>query len=429
MSHIRPDSFNNTSEIKSDLLYTMINLTNKMLELKSIQEVYNYAGDFLSTHISNSIIILNHVIKPNEIVKTVGIFGVGSEIINKVQKITGFDYSKKKYILSSKHVRFINSEKLVEFSKGLYDFAQPELSKTSAQIIETILSINKIYTIGITNNFEAFASMHIFTLGKSEIVNTNFIELFVKQVGIVIQQKKYLEIINDQNNELQKLNHIKEKILSIIGHDLRSPFLSISGFSDILLKKVDDDNLVKIITSLKTSSNQANEILQSLLNWAKSQTEKTCIRLEIIDIQQIAASSVDFLQIIAERKKLEIINNIPQKTTVCADENLLKTIFRNLLSNAIKYSFENSRIEIRCEFIKGFVIIKVVDSGVGINKEGISALLNGDLIRSTTGTSNEKGTGLGLMICKEFTELMNGQFSIESLTGKGSIFSITLPLA
>ena len=236
--------------------------------------------------------------------------------------------------------------------------------------------------------------------------------------------------IRNQNEELKKINATKDKFFSIIAHDLRSPFGAIVGYSNILEKQVKNQNysgIEKFAEVIQISSEKAMALLMNLTEWAQSQTGKMRFKPEPVDMVGLIHEVVNLFDDIANQKLIEIEKKLPHEALVMADRAMISTILRNLLSNAIKYSQPGGKITLAVTTGTDELIISVADSGVGIPKDKMDKMFRIDENYSTNGTMNEKGTGLGLILCKEFIDKHNGEIWVESEEGKGSVFYFSIP--
>jgi signal transduction histidine kinase len=168
-------------------------------------------------------------------------------------------------------------------------------------------------------------------------------------------------------------------------------------------------------------------LLENLLEWSRVQANKIEIKPEVIDLGNIAAETFSLLHSSAEAKNINLSSSIVFNTTAYADENMVKTVFRNLVSNAIKFTKKGGEIKLSATDSNDYVEVSVSDNGVGISEENIKALFRLDVSLKSRGTANESGTGLGLIICKEFTERNGGTITVKSMIGIGSTFLFTLP--
>jgi len=252
-----------------------------------------------------------------------------------------------------------------------------------------------------------------------------------KKYRILFEQAASSElIIKQQNNELVKLNADKDRFMSILSHDLKSPFNTILGYTELLkddFHKFDANTLKDRLGIVHDMSQKTFDLLEDLLLWTKSQSGKLNFQPKQIDFLKICHETIESLKLSANAKNISINHFSTSQINIFADQNMLKTILRNLVSNAIKYTNPNGKINIYTETNYDNVIITISDNGVGIDKSDIPKLWDIASKHSTYGTANEKGTGLGLLLCKEFVEKHGGKIWIESEIGKGSEFKFTLP--
>jgi len=250
----------------------------------------------------------------------------------------------------------------------------------------------------------------------------------------LITEKKNLEhtfdLLNETNKELNQLNAEKDKFFSIIAHDLKSPFNGIIGFSDLLVAQVDKNNLEKIkdyASIIQQSSQRAMGLLMNLMEWSQSQTGRMNFSPVNFEFVELLNETVLLLNDAAVQKSITITYKLPLITLVYADKAMISTVLRNLVSNAVKFTKSGGNIVISASENQNELTVSVKDSGVGISKDRIEKLFRLDESYSTTGTNNEKGTGLGLILCKEFVEKHHGKIWAESEVGIGSTFYFTIP--
>ncbi len=241
-----------------------------------------------------------------------------------------------------------------------------------------------------------------------------------------------LEQLNKTNIDLAEANATKDKFFSILAHDLRNPFNILLGFSGLLLENFRDYNQEDIETQLlfinKTAQDTFN-LLEDLLLWSKSQSNRINYKPENLKFRDICDEIITNLNPMIKNKNIEVEINELSDITLFADSNMLKTILRNLVSNAIKFSYPNSKIILKIEKPEGKAIITVSDNGVGIPETIQSRLWKISEHITTQGTNKESGTGLGLLLCKDFVEKHDCTIWVESETGKGSDFKFTMPVA
>jgi signal transduction histidine kinase/ligand-binding sensor domain-containing protein len=256
--------------------------------------------------------------------------------------------------------------------------------------------------------------------------------IFISRFRNLKKQKIQLEkSVAIKTSELRELNVSKDKFFSIIAHDLKNPFSSILSVSEMLkedIKSADNATLENYAGIINTSAVQTMRLLENLLEWANSQRGKISFTPVPLDLHELLDEEFSVLSELASGKNIELKNSIKNNMTIMADKNMIKTILRNLISNAIKFTHKNGRVEVMAAVDTKEVEISVQDNGIGMSKETMAKLFRLDGNLSTRGTENEKGTGLGLFLCKEFVEKHGGKIWVESEQGKGSIFKIVLPV-
>ncbi|MDA3891789.1 MAG: PAS domain S-box protein [Salinivirgaceae bacterium] len=262
----------------------------------------------------------------------------------------------------------------------------------------------------------------------------NIIVNFIAIKEDITERKRTLELIEQSENDLRDINAKKDKFFSIIAHDLRSPFSGLAGLTQILLashKELSNEEINKYLSLINQSTQSIFKLLENLLSWAKSQTGKMEFNPEPVNLLKLVNETISVIEISAKNKKINIEVAINKDQTVYADENMLNTIVRNIVSNALKYTTKDGKIKIYAEEKsyknKIVSVINIEDNGVGIPKDKQSKIFNIEHNYSTKGTEKESGTGLGLILCKEFVERHAGDIWCKSKENKGSIFSFTLP--
>jgi len=245
-----------------------------------------------------------------------------------------------------------------------------------------------------------------------------------------ITDRKQAELqIKYQNEELQKLNVTKDKFFSIIAHDLKSPFNSIMGFSELLVEQIsekDYDKIEKYAITILQSSKHVVHLLMNLTEWVRSQSGRMEFNPERFGFAELINDLILLFEDIAAQKGIKIKREVPQNVQLFADKAMINTVLRNLISNAIKFTKPGGEIVVAATEEKNKLTVVIKDNGIGIPHESIDKLFRIDENFSTRGTASEEGTGLGLILCKEFIEKHNGVIWVESEEGKGSMFYFTL---
>lgn len=269
---------------------------------------------------------------------------------------------------------------------------------------------------------------------KAEEEVTRYIEELQESKDMMEQNAFDLVEINmkieESETKLKELNAQKDKFFSIISHDLKSPFVALLGYTEILMEEFDTlsrNEMKEFIGSINKASKNVYNLLENLLEWSRIQTGRIDFIPEYFNVHDTCENVVDLLIDNAKRKNLKLVNNIETSGIVYADENMVNTILRNLVSNAIKFT-EEGEISIHSEREIGSMTFIIRDTGLGMSDEIISKLFRIDVHHTTVGTDKEKGTGVGLILCKELVEKNGGEIWVESEFGRGSEFKFSLPI-
>ncbi len=257
-----------------------------------------------------------------------------------------------------------------------------------------------------------------------------FLELVAENVAVAVQKKKYEEALSENEKKLIAANNSKDRFFSILAHDLRSPFSGFMSLSSYLNENFDElsaEELKEIGDALNQSALRLNKLLENLLEWSSIQRGTVKINPERISLLDLFNSVYLLFRDNLQSKKLELLTEIETPTVVICDPGMLETILRNLLSNAIKFSHRENLIKVEAKTDGLTVLVTVRDFGVGIREDNMANLFAIDKTVTTLGTDLEKGTGLGLILCKEFVEMNGGKITVESTPGKGTAFTFTLP--
>ncbi|HAF28763.1 MAG TPA: hypothetical protein DCG75_06915 [Bacteroidales bacterium] len=244
------------------------------------------------------------------------------------------------------------------------------------------------------------------------------------------QIKKAEQLLQFNKQKLEELNATKDKLFSIIAHDLKSPFSTVIGFSELLIKHTQNkqyDKVERFSQIILQESKNSMELLSNLLEWSRSQTDTLHFEPSEFNICDLIQEVIDLFQVTATQKQITITVSKKDQIKYFADKNMIYTVLRNLISNAIKFTNSGGEILIKTIQDKDANIICVSDSGVGISQENIKKLFKLKETHSTKGTNDEKGSGLGLILCKDFIEKHEGKIWVESKEGKGSSFYFSIP--
>lgn len=324
----------------------------------------------------------------------------------------------------------------------LYGYDLPELcNKLGGNLLESsnYPEIETLYKKCITEKVSvSYESVAFSKYGEKFWIQTTITPILdekntvVKLIAIDSNISKLKEAENEilkQHDELKKLIATKDKFFNIIAHDLRNPFNSLLGFSELLLRNLKNKNFKKSYNYaeiIKKSSLQTFNLLENLLSWSGSQTGRIEIEFKNQDLKKLIDNNIDLLINSAENKKITLSTNLKNSLFVFVDYNMVNTILRNLIGNAIKFSNQDEIITINAKETDECILVSVSDTGVGISPENISKLFKVDENVITRGTADEIGTGLGLILCKEFVDKHKGKIWVESIPNKETTFFFTL---
>ena len=391
--------------------------------------------------------------------ETIGVIGMSIDITDRIQAEKLLKNSEEKFRKMGDSaldaVILINNQGCIEYwnpaavtifgytseevlNKNAHDLITPEQYRTAYKKGWKIFSetgegtvIGKVIELsGKRKSGEEFPIE--LALSALEINNSHWALGYVRDIT---KRKLAEQKIELKNEELEISNAVKDKFFSIIAHDLKSPFNSIVGYCDLLVESVKDeeyDGIGKFAEIISQSSYRAINLLMNLMEWAQSQTGRMEFNPEHFEIKSLINETELLFEDIAVQKNIIISKVLPTITSVYADKVMIGTVLRNLITNALKFTEPGGKIMISVEEKQNGLTVSVADTGVGIPKKRIETLFHIDESYSTPGTNNEKGTGLGLILCKEFIEKHGGRIWVESnLDGssdkKGTTFHFTIP--
>jgi signal transduction histidine kinase len=298
----------------------------------------------------------------------------------------------------------------------------------------------KIVSIGLTSIIVLLVAVFIVLLFllKQRRNHEKLLELhnqeILKQRDSIEQQNRQLVYANERleksEGELKRIVQTKDKLFSIIAHDLRNPFSALTGLTDLLHQNADTIDATEMslyVSMINESSHKLLQLIESLLQWARSQTGTLNPVCTNLILRSLADDVMKIYMTQAETKGISLTNEIPETLSVYADQEILAIIIRNLISNGIKYTQKGGNVSFNAYREQGNIVLKVSDTGIGMSPGVLEKLFKIDKTFTTEGTGSEVGTGLGLVICKEFIETLGGTITVESSVGKGTAFYVTLP--
>lgn len=264
----------------------------------------------------------------------------------------------------------------------------------------------------------------------SNVYVANHVKVIQCNIRDITERKRVEKALKDSETRLIELNSTKDKFFSIIAHDLKGPFNSILGFSELLADRIsenDYEEIEKYAMIIQNSARRAMDLIMNLMEWSRSQTGRIEFNPENMDFVGLIKTISQLLNDTAQQKSITLYTETPEHVMVFADKAMMGTVMRNLISNAIKFTHPGGEIIISVEHKRNKLTVTVADNGVGIKPEAMDKLFVIEKSYSTIGTQDEKGTGLGLILCKEFIERHGGEIWVESEVGNGSQFHFTIP--
>jgi len=301
-----------------------------------------------------------------------------------------------------------------------YQF-QLELANYAFYLFNQVIAIAFIF-YGLYLIKEENTGYQFSILRKNRELHRNNLEI-EKQKAVIAEKAEQLE---EQTVQLTELNSLKNKLFSVISHDLKTPMYALRNlFQNVQEYNLPAEEIKKLLPDVVNELNYTTGLMENLLHWAKSQMQANSVRPQQLEVVQVITEVINLLTIQAEAKSIRLESHVDQPFQIYADKDMTNLVLRNLVANAIKFTPENGKITIRAKENRSFIEISVADTGVGISKENLDKLFSE--YYTSKGTANESGTGLGLMLCKEFLTKNGGQMKVESEEGKGSTFSFTLP--
>ena len=312
-----------------------------------------------------------------------------------------------------------------EFGNGWAEGVHPEdfdqCLKTYVEAFEKREAFVMVYRM--KNKFGEYAWIRDFGRPFYDLDNT-----FLGYIGSCYD----ITVLKNNELDLIKLNETKDKFLSIISHDLKNPINTIIGLSEMLERKVQSNNIESVAEyakNIKHSTQRVKNLLLNLLEWSISQSGKMDFNPTNIELKSIIQEIVDLSEEMLKQKDLTVDIAYVDNDLVYIDKEMISTVVRNFLTNAIKFSYPGGKINIRCEAHNQRIVLGISDNGIGMSPMALNSLFKIGESFSSKGTKNETGTGIGLILCKEFLEKHDSQVFVESMEGKGSSFKFSLPLA
>jgi len=388
-------------------------IANRVTLLKSISIFEGIDQDLLQ-NIAQALI-------PKSIASGVSLFKEGDKDYALYLIVNG---KVKVHIGNHIYAYFSKNQYIGEYS--LIDSTPRSASVTAVETCDLLRLDQKTFLELIQNRSEVTLAMLKGLVFRLRDYNKLEAELTQKNIEIEKQAKE----LEKQRTELEALNSTKDKFFAIIAHDLKNPFSTVLGLSELLAREFesfDSESLKNFISQIYKYSNNTYNLLENLLQWSMVQTGRMPMRPKLVNLKHIIEENIDLLSGNARQKNIDLYVVSCNGCSAYVDVNQITTVVRNILSNAIKFSLPNGKITLTIEASGDFWQICVEDNGIGISEADLKKLFHIDSNPSKIGTSQETGTGLGLILCKEFVERNGGKIWVESKLDKGSTFCFTVP--
>lgn len=342
------------------------------------------------------------------------------QLVANFLKQAGYDIN---FAISGKTaIKHIKKE---SFDLILLDIMMPEMDGFEVcNKLKSDPETKDIPVIFLTAKTDIDSITKAFQLGGVDYITKPF-----NKAELLARVKTHLELQKQKRN-LKELNATKDKFFSIIAHDLKSPLNQLLGLSEILQKEIESerrDDVIKLAKFINNSAKSGRLLLENLLEWSRSQTGFINFDPEILNLGKITNEVIRLNENNAKHKSITLKSSINNGDLAFADKNMIKTVLRNLISNAIKFTMNGGKIHLSAEQTNDEVTYSVSDSGIGMKSDDLKKLFRIDINPISIGRSQEKGTGLGLILCKEFIEINGGKIWVESKLEEGSTFKFSIP--
>lgn len=355
------------------------------------------------------------------------------DIPENLQVLAGILYKEHaKISIATSALQGIETAKNILPDLILLDITMPEMDGfEAAKILKSDPDTANIPIIFLTARNNIDDIIMGFDVGGIDYITKpyNPKELLTR-VATHLELKHSKEELKKMNEQLIYANIEKDKFLSLVSHDLRSPFAGIIGLVEFMVNEFDSfttEELKEYLGNFQTSINVQYKFLENLLAWGNFQLGRKSLQPESFSMKEVITNNFMLLKTVAENKKTSLISNVNDSAIIYADPNMIPSVTHNLISNSIKFTKEGGQIIVSSSEVDNKIRIEVNDNGVGMNEKTINSLFKIDKISTSPGTNNEKGTGLGLILCQEMLVKNNGKIWVESELGVGTSFFFELP--
>ncbi len=419
-------------------LQLLIDSSIQFLQLKTFEEINDYIGDTLIKMIPDSVVIIGTVNEQEKTSRAKNIYGADFLKLMKEFEEVAWNPFVDDITVSDEFIEQLKQINLHKYEGDFFRFFEDMSNIKVNDYIKDKFSFKDVYLIGIVAEKKIFGNIIILLKENAQIASPDFVEAFIYIASINILKKhietelknKQLALLKSEK-KYKKLIATKDKFFSVISHDLKNPFNTIIGFSGLLMNKYDKlepEKIKEFSKLIHEAAGSSYEMMLNLFQWAKSQRGKLKPVPTNLNINELVDTNLKLFASEAIKKDLKLSYEPISEQDLYADYNIIDTVLRNLISNAIKFSKRKGTIIISVEKTKTEVQISVKDKGIGISEDKKSKIFKVEQGKTTYGTEQERGSGLGLILCKEFIDLVGGKIWFESEKDKGSTFYFTVPL-
>jgi signal transduction histidine kinase len=293
-------------------------------------------------------------------------------------------------------------------------------------ILAEILKNSPSVPINIEFNHMVEIGVLVFLLFQVFLLANHFAKSYKHLEALNLNLEK---IVNERTTELTTANKVRDRLLSVMSHDIKSPLNALRGLLQVYHRgDVKQEEFGQFTRHIENDLSKTGLLVENILYWTTTQLKGVQVRREKFDLHVLMEENMELFQTVASHKNVSVVHDVAKSFPVVVDRNILSFAVRNLLANAIKFSYEGGQVNIFATRQNGHLNIQIKDHGTGMDEETIQALLKPQQALTTTGTRNETGTGLGVALCSDYLQKGGGQLSVESILGQGTTFTITLPL-
>jgi hypothetical protein len=434
-SELRQKEAREKAEENEEKFKLLNRLISEMLLLPDMASIYKFIGENLQKHHPNTLVLIVSIDELNQQSRLEVATGLDNSLLAKAIKISGFNPVGRMYKLTTIHNNYFKSGNLIEFTGGLAEFSAGEFPALAASAIESLIGLHKIYTIGINKDDELIAAIHFFTFNKQVITDANFIEIFVKQVGLVLQKKIDEKALIKAKEKAEESDRLKSAFLANMSHEIRTPMNGILGFTTLLQQpNLTGEEQHEYIEIIQKSGDRMLNTVNDIIDISRIEAGQVELSLSDVNINEQLKFLHSFFKPEAEKNGTHLLfknNTAEHDFSIKTDREKFNSILTNLIKNAIKFTSQGL-IELGYHIKKDIGSSKVVefyvkDTGIGIPKDKQKAIFERFIQADIEDKRAFQGSGLGLAISKAYAEMMGGKIWVESKPEQGSVFYFTIP--